>query len=580
MQMDPTAAEIPEPSPPPPAIEPSFRKAGFWRRVLAYVIDSIILGMGGWVLGFLFADIFIRMGGWERGIGFAIALLYLAPLNSRLGGGQTIGKRAVGIRVVSKPGALLGLGRSVARSAVLMLPYFLNGMPIPLEFIQAGGGDLVWVIVFGGGLAILYLLAFNARTGQSLHDLAVGSYVVRTGSEAAEKPRMWAGHYFVVALIPTLIGAGSLLLTRFVKDLIPKEIFRAHDAMMREPEVASAMVMAGQQVFFGANGQRVSTGVTASVRLNRRIQNQEEEARKLVRILLDGYPDAATKDSITVTLVEGYDLGIASWFSRRVQLFDRRMASTTGVGIASAESAAEIVAVLARQGRRDDRLPYNSITSTSTSKGKMGESQPLLGSFGNVIPIPFPGLAVVGRERLTPDRTVLIPRVPAEHHDDWFSLEGVLRKKVPDTVLKGTDHRWVQDADIAGDPIETPESGFRIEEPERDAFERFSLLPGHLGGGISIHVGRAAEDLGILIGGFKFRPLLTAFQAFVEPAVVHLPFPDQEIEVARRGGGRRGDLEFSPGVKAQLRNWEGAISGENRFLRLGQVRKDNQKNGK
>jgi uncharacterized RDD family membrane protein YckC len=317
MQMDPSVPETPELPSQPPSLEPSFRKAAFWRRVLAFILDSIILGFVGWVLGFLFVDTFIRMGGWERGIGFAIALLYFAPLNSRLGGGQTIGKRALEIRVVSKTGVLLSLGRSAARSIVLMVPYFLSGLPIPLEFIHAGGGDLVSVIVVGGGLAILYLLVFNARTGQSLHDVAVGSYVVRPGSEAAEKPRMWAAHYVVVALILTLIGAGSFLLTRFVKDLIPKDIFRAHDAMMREPEVATAAVMAGQEAFFGANEQRVSTSVTAYVQLNRRIQDKEEEARKLVRVLLESYPDAATKVSITITVSEGYDLGIASWFSRQ-----------------------------------------------------------------------------------------------------------------------------------------------------------------------------------------------------------------------------------------------------------------------
>ena len=315
--MDPTAPELPESSSQPPAIELSFRKAGFWRRVLALFIDSIILAIVGWVLGFLFADMFLRMGGWERWIGFAIASLYFAPLNSRLGGGQTIGKRALQIRVVSKTGALLSLGRSGARSTVLMLPYFLNGMPIPMTFLNTGGSALFSVIVFGGGLAILYLIVFNAKTRQSLHDLAAGSYVVQTGSEAAEKPRMWAGHYVFVAAILALTGAVPLLLAGFVKDWLPKGIALAYEAMLHEPEVASAQVVAGQTAFWGTNGQRVVTGVTASVRLNRRIQNHEAEAGKLVRILFDKYPDAGTKDSITILLAEGYDLGISSWFFRQ-----------------------------------------------------------------------------------------------------------------------------------------------------------------------------------------------------------------------------------------------------------------------
>lgn len=259
----------------------------------------------------------MRMGGWERWIGFAIALLYFAPLNSRLGGGQTIGKRALQIRVVSKTGALLSLGRSGARSTVLMLPYFLNGMPIPIAFLNAAGSALFSVIVFGGGLAIPYLIVFNARTRQSLHDLAVGSYVVRTGSEAAEKPGMWAGHYVFVAVILTLTGVAPLLLGSFVKDWVPKGITLAYEAMLHEPEVASAQVVAGQTAFWGTNGQSVTRGVTASVRLNRRIQDHEAEAGKLVRILFDKYPDAGTKDFITILLAEGYDLGISSWFFRQ-----------------------------------------------------------------------------------------------------------------------------------------------------------------------------------------------------------------------------------------------------------------------
>lgn len=258
----------------------------------------------------------MRMGGWERWIGFAIALLYFTPLNSRLGRGQTIGKRAFQIRVVSKTGEPLGLGRSAARSTILMLPYFLNGMPIPLKFLNASGSALYSVILFGGGLAILYLLVFNAKTRQSLHDLVVGSYVVRTGSEAP-KPRMWAGHYVVIAVILALTGAAPPLLIGLVKGLVPEGIMRAYEAMLREPEVATAQVMAGQQAFWSADAQRLKTNVTASVRLNRRIQTHGDEARKLVRILVENYPDAATKDSITIVLAEGYDLGIASWFFRQ-----------------------------------------------------------------------------------------------------------------------------------------------------------------------------------------------------------------------------------------------------------------------
>src|SRR5205823_10716532 len=99
--MDTNASELPPLLPPEVPTTPEFRRAGFWRRVGAFLIDTIILGIIGWILGFFFADAFMRMAGWERAIGFAVASLYFVPLNSRLGRGQTVGKRALGIRVVS-----------------------------------------------------------------------------------------------------------------------------------------------------------------------------------------------------------------------------------------------------------------------------------------------------------------------------------------------------------------------------------------------------------------------------------------------------------------------------------------------
>ncbi|MEY2483611.1 MAG: hypothetical protein QOK24_2139 [Verrucomicrobiota bacterium] len=311
--MDPTAPELP-PSPPQLAV-PSFQRAGFWRRLLALLIDSIILAIVGWILGFLWSESFMRMGGWERFVGFAVALLYFVPLNSSLSGGQTVGKRAVKIRVVSKEGAPLSIGKSFVRSFVLLLPYFLNGTPVPRKALESGGGILFSEAVFGFGLAIIYLIVFNRRTRQSLHDLVVGSYVVIAGSETAEKPKIWTGHYAVVAVIMILAGVIPFLMVRVAQKWMPKDLVTAYETMLQEPEVAGATVMAGQTVFWDSKkGQRVVNGVTANVRLNKRIENHATEAEKLVRILMEKYPDAGTKDSISIALAEGYDLGISSSF--------------------------------------------------------------------------------------------------------------------------------------------------------------------------------------------------------------------------------------------------------------------------
>src|SRR4051812_37143947 len=177
-------SEIP-PALPPDSTGPAHQAqiAGFWRRVGAAFIDYIIIAACGVVLGLLFSEQFMRMGGWGRLIGAAVAAVYFVPLNSRIGGGNTIGKRALGVRVVNANGRTISVSRSLVRFCVLALPFFLNGVAVPGQSVFSWWMILSGVAVFGLGPAILYLIAFNGPTRQSVHDLIVGSYVVRAGYE-------------------------------------------------------------------------------------------------------------------------------------------------------------------------------------------------------------------------------------------------------------------------------------------------------------------------------------------------------------------------------------------------------------
>jgi uncharacterized RDD family membrane protein YckC len=288
--------------------------AGFWRRALAAFIDSTLLAVLGWVLGLFFSEQFMQMGGWGRLLGFGIALLYFVPLNSRIGEGQTLGKRLLRIRVTAASGPLISLPRSFARSFVLMLPYFLNGAPVPTELLLSPLGAAVGIALFGLGGSIVYLFLFNRRTRQSLHDLAVKSYVVHTGAEEDEKPQMWRGHYVVVACILLLAAAISFVGPRLGKLAGFSEILTTYEAVCREPEVASAQVMAPTTYFTSTKGNRTSSGVTVNIRLNQRMADKETLGRKFARIVLETYPKAGAKDFITISFSEGYDIGIASWF--------------------------------------------------------------------------------------------------------------------------------------------------------------------------------------------------------------------------------------------------------------------------
>src|SRR5208283_1622002 len=65
---------------PPPLSAPSTQLTicGFWRRIVALVIDYIVLWLFGEVLGLFLFDFFAHLGGWGRLVGFGVALVYFA----------------------------------------------------------------------------------------------------------------------------------------------------------------------------------------------------------------------------------------------------------------------------------------------------------------------------------------------------------------------------------------------------------------------------------------------------------------------------------------------------------------------
>src|SRR6266567_4130817 len=67
--------------------------ASFWRLLGAFFLDSIILGIAAFVLAIPFFSTLSRLGPYGRLVGIFLALPYYGILNSRIGDGQTLGKR-------------------------------------------------------------------------------------------------------------------------------------------------------------------------------------------------------------------------------------------------------------------------------------------------------------------------------------------------------------------------------------------------------------------------------------------------------------------------------------------------------
>jgi uncharacterized RDD family membrane protein YckC len=166
------------------------RVAGFWIRFASDLLDALVLGLFGMLLVAAFRHPLSRLG--ERGVllGIPISLLYTAVLQSRIGGGQTLAKRLLGLRVVRLDGSLLSLDRSIVRWAVIGFLFYGGAAVYALGTLAPGlhvpsfSAAIVGVQVslfLGCGL----LLPFHPLK-RGLHDLLTGSMVVRGGALPAE----------------------------------------------------------------------------------------------------------------------------------------------------------------------------------------------------------------------------------------------------------------------------------------------------------------------------------------------------------------------------------------------------------
>jgi uncharacterized RDD family membrane protein YckC len=133
--------------------------AGFWLRVVAVLIDGILLAVVGGITGAIVGGILGASNADEDTIeafsgliGLAIGWLYFAMMESS-GTQATLGKMALGLKVTDVNGDQIGFGRATGRH----FAKFLSMIILYIGFIMAG---------------------FTEQK-QGLHDIIAGTLVVR-----------------------------------------------------------------------------------------------------------------------------------------------------------------------------------------------------------------------------------------------------------------------------------------------------------------------------------------------------------------------------------------------------------------
>jgi uncharacterized RDD family membrane protein YckC len=126
------------------------KPAGFWVRLLANIIDSLVIGIPIGTIAY------IATGNWENeNISTPLSILYslLIPI---LWYGYTVGKRIMNVRIVKVDGSKLGIG------AMLM------------RVIVAG---LIYVVTLGIAAIVSVFMIGLRQDKRSLHDFIAGTYV-------------------------------------------------------------------------------------------------------------------------------------------------------------------------------------------------------------------------------------------------------------------------------------------------------------------------------------------------------------------------------------------------------------------
>jgi uncharacterized RDD family membrane protein YckC len=298
----------------PPATEalPPDRNVGsLWRRVVAFSVDGLIVGLLGLAVTLPFFEAFSRLGSWGPLVGFCLALPYFVVLNSSIGSGQTLGKRLMHLQVVDINGTAISLGRSAVRYGVFAVPYFLNEMLLPATRTPWAVSAVQSIVIFTVGGATLYLVLFNRHTRQGIHDLAVRSYVADADKSGPLRiEAIWKTHWVILGTVLIVLFLGTGILGNKLTKWGP---FPQLLEDVRLVEGMGGVQAAGVQDLNWSNwgsGEKKKI-LVINVHWAGRSANEPGFADQVAKLIIEHDAKVREHDLLRIVMIRGYYLGIA-----------------------------------------------------------------------------------------------------------------------------------------------------------------------------------------------------------------------------------------------------------------------------
>lgn len=302
---------------------PEAEIAGFWRRLAAFVVDSFIVGGPLFFVGHVYFEWASGLGESGRLIGFLWALAYFGVLNSKIGRGQTLGKRLLGVQVVGRSGDPISLPFSLVRFAVLGGPWCLNGIWVDIDIRDIGfaeilAGIVLVVILFGGMGALVYLYVFNRQTRQALHDLVVGSFVVRSQQVAQPVGRVTPRLHLVVvgcwfAVCFVMSGITAYVVTNSDAAAALAELKPVRQDLKKEFGALSVKIQLGTHAETRGEAVTRTTVMQVTVKIPESRKTLPSMASDIAYAVLQRHPDLLGRQVLAIRIVRGFNFGFASW---------------------------------------------------------------------------------------------------------------------------------------------------------------------------------------------------------------------------------------------------------------------------
>jgi uncharacterized RDD family membrane protein YckC len=289
-----------------------------WPRIGALLIDSVVLLFIGQIIGIFASNYLSKLDFQGLLIGLGISVFYFTVAYSGITNGQTIGKRLVKIKVVDRQNEYLNVFRSFLRASIFCIPVFLVNYPFSFLPEDSVITQVKTILLISLLIGIVLFPLINKATIQSIHDLFVASFVVKTDGQLTRIERVKTSSYIIyfgVILSLLIISFFALPHRNLNTDPNIANLSSIHKQLEKLPHVIKCSIYKKTTTIYSGNKTTVNyVEVNLKIKFKPAKQNRKK-AEQLIdstaKVILQFYDSVPKLDFIYIGLSYGFTIGIA-----------------------------------------------------------------------------------------------------------------------------------------------------------------------------------------------------------------------------------------------------------------------------